>query len=307
MKFFDAIEGFASQLIFEAKENAPTLCIIGASICAVGAVIAAVKASKKADADIQEAKEDIKEIRENSKVDPAGDVEVPQDETNAKIVKRYLMLALRLTKRYAVTALFLVACIFLMAKANDIHLEREAGLVASIGFLQDRVDEYRKDVANVIGEDKEKDIWNGVETVEKVVGKDNEGKDIVEKEQHVVNTNRIIVCNKDNMMPGFYKSNHIQMGYFLRGKENAINAHIAVNGYIFENRALAEIVNLKPMILDPEGQRRGKLRDGVAFSLNLHEVIETDPITGDQRKEWAIQPNFDYGIMNKVFLHRSGK
>lgn len=306
MKLLETIEGFGSQLIFEMKENAPTLCIIGAGLCAVGAVIAAVKASKKADADIQEAKAMVEDIREESVVDGAGELTVPKDETNAKIVQVWLKLALRLTRRYALTVCLLIICFLLMAKSNDIHIEREAGLFATIGLLQETQEAYRKDVAKVLGEEKERDIWDGVQTVKKVVGKDLDGNDIVEEEKEVVNyNNRIIVLTKENMMPGYYKPNHMAMGAYLRAQEHFINHTLAIKGYVMENVVYADYLNLNPAVIDPEGQKRGKLRDGVAFSLNLREVFVTDEDTGERRKEWAIQPNFSYGVAGKVFLHRS--
>ncbi len=173
---------FLNNVKAKAKANSPLLCLIGGGVCLVGAVVSAVKAGMDTKTIYDDYKEAIA-VRE-ADVTPADEEPsceiIYSEEDFAKDKKKLKThLALDLFKAYALPVALSTVSLILFVEGNRVLERRNSALSAALATTQSMLNAYRHRVASYLGEEKEKEVWNGLEKV-KVV---DENGNVIEEEQ----------------------------------------------------------------------------------------------------------------------------
>lgn len=144
--------------IFLAKKFAPEI-LTGVGI--VGVVTAAVlgaKATLKLEETLDENSQ-LTELARHNQLDGKG--------TEKDVVVAATHGYFKVAKLYTPAITIGVASIGCILGAHGIMRKRNAGLLALVGVLETSINNYRARVTEEIGEEREKDLYNGVRTVER--------------------------------------------------------------------------------------------------------------------------------------------
>lgn len=164
MKLIDIAKNSARVVKEYTRANAPTMLNIVGVVGFVAAGVIACKQTTKLSGILEEHRE------KSEKIKDIADSGLYSDEYTAEDAKNDLRIvtaqtAKDIVKLYALPVGLAALSTFCVFKADKLHKANEAAIGASAVAIKEAYDNYRKSVAEQIGEDKEKDIFNGVETL----------------------------------------------------------------------------------------------------------------------------------------------
>ena len=195
------------------SDHADRITEVGGAVAVVAGTVLIARATKNVDPILDDANHKIEDIKTQDREEgPNTDKEVKKELTLA-----YARTGLNLAKNFLWGAVTVGTGLALMSTSNHILRNRNeklakevddlkktvTGLSASVTALSYTLESYRKRVAEVVGEEKEQEIYNGIvsETVSvKEIGEDGK-KHTVKKE---VNKHSIKDPNKINDWAVFY-------------------------------------------------------------------------------------------------------
>lgn len=152
-----------SKAGFAIKKNMPVICLVGSGVSTVLAIASAIKATNKLNTELESYKEDLaknKRLLEESK--GTENEKYARKNYAVSAMKAYSKIALA----YTPTALFAVSSIVLSGKSYSIMSDRLGSAVAYGTATAKAFADYRKKTKELIGEEEEKKISNGISSKE---------------------------------------------------------------------------------------------------------------------------------------------
>ena len=169
------------------SEHSPALLVIGGVVGFAACAVLASKATLKMNDILDEAKETEEKIKTfEPEEDENGDIQEYSEEDRAKDLKLHTMKTrLAIVKNYALPVGIGVASATAILVGFKVLNGRYLTSVAAYGVLEKAYEGYRRRTIEKGGLDLDRyartGIWKETETVEKVVGQDKKGNDIVEQ------------------------------------------------------------------------------------------------------------------------------
>lgn len=248
----------ASKFGLKVVKHSPELCIGAGIICGVGATVLACRATLKLDDALSEYRETCEKIDFLREKVESGETDVNYSIEDAQRDKFILILktSFNMFKLYAPSILAGVASIGFILGSHKILSARNAALTAAYTALSDTYKEYRKRVAEEIGEDKELELFNGFRTkIEEHVndkGKVTKKKETIQERPYSPYTRCFDETNP------YYKRNRGDNQYFLAAMQAHANDKLKLNGHLFLN----EVYEMLGFDHTTEGALCGWVLDG---------------------------------------------
>lgn len=215
------------------RHNKPELCMIGGGALAIGTVVYACVQTYRGLDDILEdhskRMEKVRANKEKAKELPDGDPLKKQVGRETAMV--YAGTALRCARLYALPLTMGATSFFLFATSHKTMKARNAGLAALAAREMGKLRNYRKSVADEIGEEAEQNLYFGTKT--KTVADVETDENGEEKE--VVKTYDDVVDPEDVESSEYVK-------YFVKGNPNW--DHSIDQNYFFLTQMMARANNL---------------------------------------------------------------
>lgn len=214
-----ATRAFGSAVL-STRKNSPHIFFGVGIVGFVGTVVLASRATLKLEPTLDEITADIESVKAN-----AG----PSDQENGRnLFYAYSRAGVSLGKLYGPAVVVGVASIGFLTKSHVQLSKRNAALAASYAAVTQAFDEYRDRVRAELGDDKERDIYLGVEDVE--IEEDGKKK----KVKGIKGTPSIHARFFDQFNANWTKDPE-QNRYFLQAQQNYWNHRLHAYGYVFLN------------------------------------------------------------------------
>ena len=177
-KLMEVLAMTGNKMIFSVKKNSPTILLVTGIVSIVGGTVSAVAVTKKAANCLDEFNERME--RYNQAIENANKKEDPeefysQEDRKKDIRVIYGTMIKTMAKLYVKAFVLETLGIVLICKSHGSMVKRNAGLLAMNGALLKQNDEYRRRVAELIGEDPEKELYLGAKS-EKIIETDENGE-----------------------------------------------------------------------------------------------------------------------------------
>lgn len=232
---FSVVKTFGSKIYMKLRKISPELALAGGIACGVGAIVAGCLASRHVDDIINDAKNDldsIQAIAENDQVLREASFTV------------YKTAAWELTRLYAPTVALGIASMGLILASHGILSKRYVGLSAAYTTLDGAFKDYRKRVAESLGEDAEKILAASGHTEKNIKLENEEGKVETKK------TNSIVIPDHKNSPYEFdynrftatsWQANADYNEMYLRNTQSYFNDLLQFRGHVFLNEVLDQL------------------------------------------------------------------
>lgn len=227
---------------FLSKNSPYILAGSGAAAITIGTIVIVKKAKKQEEVDCEVADRYIEEKEElNAKLDQIEDEKEYHKEYRKNIFKINARRIFTYVRYYAAPVILISGGVLCMFSATMIQTKRLKAISAAYTSLAAAFQEYRNRVKSVVGEEKEKDIFNGVV-------RDKDGH-IVEThplidEKYQENTREFSRLFGDGNSPYWSKDTRLCVAH-LTGAEGNCNAILREKGFITLNEVYEEL-GLKP-------------------------------------------------------------
>lgn len=234
---------------FAIKKASPEIMLAGGIIIGGVAIVSACNASRHVDEVINEAKDDLDILEET---------EVFEGTTKKReALKVYANTSISLLKLYGPSAIMGITSIGLILGSHGILRKRYIGVAATANALNEAFMDYRKRVAEVIGEDAEKILAMGGESIKNVKTTDENGEVQTLKDKQIVIKNRSKSPYEFDFncftAPDTWSDNPTYIMCFLKAQQNFANDLLNSRGHIFLN----EVLDMLGLERTPEGAVTG--------------------------------------------------
>lgn len=219
MKISPAIQGALSKSLFKVQKHAPTILTTIGIGSVVAATFFAAKNTLKLEQTLDEGKARLD--RTNTLIE-AGEAK------ESALTGTYVRNVVEVGKLYLLPSTLLVGGILCTLGGQHILNKRNAALAAAYNGLAASYEAYRERVANEVGEERERELFYGEETVtEKVDGKTVKTKRLVDGE-HTGHPYRFVYDSQNDNWTGFHDENLFR----LQIAQNMFNDLLKVKGHI---------------------------------------------------------------------------
>lgn len=231
---FDGIRSVGMKTYMKLRKISPELALAGGIACGIGAVVVGCIASRKLNDILDETRSELDDLQEY--VDE-GKIENPKKEAFGV----YRKAAWKLTKLYAPTIGLTIASTGLILASHGILSKRYVGLSAAYSTLDGAFKDYRKRMAESLGEEAERVIAAGGHTEKNIKIANDDGS--VETKR----TNSIVLGDNKKSPYEFdfnrYTSTQWQASadyneMFLRAEATYFNNLFNARGHVFLNEVL---------------------------------------------------------------------
>lgn len=251
-----SITKIVSTLAFTVKSKAPEILIGAGIICGVGAVVSAIASTPKALKASESVKKELDIIHathERGTVEIDGhEEEYTENDFKKDLLSEYIQGGFRIAKNYIVTLLLLIAFIACILSGFGILKKRHATTLAILASTVSSFDAYREQTRDIVGDDKEREIYYGLEpvtTTETVKTEDGKTKKVKKTEMLLDDS---IDCpallgpysiRLDSTNPGFRINggDPLYMDSWLSIIESTLNAKLHMRGHLFLSEVLEEL------------------------------------------------------------------
>ena len=234
----EVLKNIGTKTYMKLRKISPELALAGGIACGIGAVICGCLASRKVDALIQETRDDLDILEEEIN---NGNIENPK-----KVAfKVYSTAAWNFTKLYAPTMALTTASVGLILASHGILSKRYVALSSTYSALDAAFKDYRKRVAESLGEDAERILAAGGRT-EKNIKFENENGETETKK-----TNSIVLNEHKNSpyefdfnrftAPGVWEPSADYNRMRLENTQRYFNELLTARGHVFLNEVLDEL------------------------------------------------------------------
>ena len=239
--------------------------------------------------------EDTLENAENRSL--VAKAEKAEGKDDLAVVKAYLANTGDLVKLYGAPVLLALASIASILAAHGIMRRRNAALVAAYGVLETAFANYRQRVREVVGDEREQDLYNGVREVTEVT---ETGKKVVKKDlSGGPKSPYALLFDEGNI---YWQPEAGTNKTWLIIKQQHLNDMLNTKGYLFLND-----VHRQLGFPDTKaGQIVGWIADATQgdgyVDLGIFEPltdVKRDFINGHERNIW-LNPNVDGPIIDKL-------
>lgn len=171
----------ASKVKFKANEASPELALAAGIGTIVVGLVLACRATIKAEKIAEEAKEKLELVEQVSEDETKKDIYTEEDHKTDKLII-YAQTGVKLLRVYAPAIVVETLGILAVCKGHNILRQRNGALAAAYAALDKGYREYRKRVADELGEEKEDLLHKGLKAMEiDIPAKDEEGREMTEK------------------------------------------------------------------------------------------------------------------------------
>ncbi len=241
----NVIKNVGCRMYLKLRKISPELALAGGIVCGVGAIVAGCVASRKVNDIVEETNNQLNDIQasyENATHQNSNRL-VNNIKKESFIV--YRNAAWKFAKLYAPTVGLTMASIGLILTSHGILNKRYVGLSAAYSALDGAFKDYRKRVANVLGEDAEKILNNG--------GKVEKNIKVIDEDDNVATKtgSNIVIQNHKNSPYEFDFNRFTAKGVWepsadyielrLRNTQNYFNELLNARGHVFLNEILDEL------------------------------------------------------------------
>lgn len=222
-----------STALLKGRKHAPTILVAAGVAGAVGATVLACKSTLHVNGILEKHEEDLKLIRTT-----AADKETYPEYTEKMVAQDKLMVYVKtgvsLLKLYAPSIILGGLSITAIIGSHYILTKRNAALSATCAAITKAFNEYRKRVAEEIGEEREKDIFAGYREKaieEEVVTK--KGTKLVKKTQSEYGEGYSIYARLFGPGNDWYRGGTANIKGFLWAQQCQANEILKIHGYLF--------------------------------------------------------------------------
>ena len=238
---FNKVTTFCNKIYMKARKVSPELALIGGIACGIAAVVVGCVASNKAHLIVEETHaelDDLQALVEENKI------ENPKRET----FKVYRKMVWKFTKLYAPTAGLTFASIGLILTSHGILNKRYVGISAAYSALDGAFKDYRRRVADLIGDEAEKVLSIGGKVEKDIQVQDSEGNVKTKTGSSIV-----VQKHKDSpyefdfnrfTAPNVWEPDADYNEMRLRNAQNYCNELLQARGHLFLNEVL-DVLNIK--------------------------------------------------------------
>ena len=252
------VKFLANKALFKLKNASPAIALGGGIVCGIAATYFACKATLKVDAVLEEAKQQVTTIHAVAD-DPQYADKYTESDKQRDLTITYVRTIWGLTKLYAPALTLGGASVALLIGSHRMMTKRVAALGATVAVLSESLTRYRGQIAELYGEEKEKDIYYGLETqkVDEIIVDEETGKETKKKvPAKVMNPEKRISSYAmyfDSSNPNYIDGDAIHNSDFLADVETYLNRTLRNRGWMFLNDVRINY-GFKPI---PEGQVLG--------------------------------------------------
>ena len=232
---------FARRNAFKIQRHAPQILMVVGIACGVGSTVAACNATLKAKDILEDAKADIDAIHMANADPDANDENYTDESMKRDLTKVYARTGLQLAKLYAPAVILGVGSIAGTVGSSMIMTKRVNTAVAAYTALDATFRQYRDRVKEALGNDKELEVYHGIE-------RDEETGEISLRPAECDNDRQNIKIDGysvyarcfDEYNPN-WKDNAEYNLTFLRGVQKTVNAMLEYQGFLFLNDVYKEL------------------------------------------------------------------
>jgi len=231
-----------ARAVMKVKKVSPELLLAGGIACGIGAIVLGCIASRKVDKTIEESRNKIDDIQKN--IEAASTKEAKKDLKKVAF-KAYVDMGWELAKLYAPTIGLTMASTGLILASHGILNKRYVGTVAAYQTLGEAFKDYRRRVAETLGEEAEK-VLNAGGKVEKNISVANENGEV----EQIKGSNIVIQKHKESpyefdfnrfTAKGVWEPSADYIDMRLRNTQNYFNELFNARGHVFLNEILDEL------------------------------------------------------------------
>lgn len=215
---------------FWVHQNGPTILTFGGLVGFGITTALAIRQTTKAAPVLEKIEKDLAEARQHELTDEH------EEGRQQRLVKAYAKASLQLAEQYWPVLAMGAASTVAIVAGHRTMLKRQASLVAAYSLLDAGFKAYRKKVAEVIGEDEERQLYR--EQVIEGLGKGLEACEYIAGEDDVMPSPYAKFF--DEMSPN-WKQNPEYNLFFLRCQQQWANDRLNGHGFLFLNEVLESL------------------------------------------------------------------
>jgi hypothetical protein len=276
----------------QAKKHSPHI-FFGAGLAGiVTSGFMACRATLRLSSTLDDIQQDIDTVRElKHQYEPKGQYAI--EETGRDTTYVYIKAGVTVIKLYGPSVMVAAVSIGMLSTSHAQLARRNTALMAAYAAIQAAYEEYRVRVRDVVGEEKELDLYRGIRTE---IGKDGNDKEI---EIYRVNpkSGSPYSVEFDSRSCHWDKNPELNR-LFIQCVENFANKLLNVRGHVFLN----EIYDRLDVERTVAGSVVGWVRDGEGdgyIDFGMYEAINSDFLTGLMRVA-ILDFNVDGVIYDKI-------
>lgn len=283
----ESIRRFGGKTVLWTKRNSPELLTAGGIIMSAVAIVLACKATTKLDEKVKPHNEKIDAIKNAIKKEEEEQKGLyPVEQGKQDLTKEYVKTAWEITKLYAPSAITFTLSVASILSSHKIMKGRNVALAAAYSTMQDAFNKYRQRVADKIGEEAEKDVYNNVQkATEKVINDDGDGSSSEEETTKANKEDNPWVYLFDQANPNWNKNGGLNLDFLLM-TERYMNQKLKVQGYLFMS-------DVYDALCIPENQLTDKQLQG---SRVVGWIYDPDDKTRDNYVSFGLTD--EHGILN---------
>lgn len=250
-----------NKMQFYFKKNSPEIMLIGGVVGVVAATVLACRATLKANDILNETSDMLEDLRNDAEAESEESTEVAVVDKK-ELTSVYLSTAKDLAIAYGPAVVLGTASIAMLLSSNKQYKSRMAALAAAYTTVDTAFKNYRKNVVESLGEDKDNEFMYGLKKQKvDVITEDKDGNETTKKQEVMALNNDIGEYSQyarffDESCPDWTKSAD-QNKLFLELMEQLANEKLQRNGYLFLNDVYESLGIPK----SPAGQIVGWLYD----------------------------------------------
>lgn len=251
-KYTQPMVNLAKKAAFKVYKISPELMLAGGIIMGAVAIVSACNASRNLDDVLDNAKSELDALDEI--------VEFEGSTKKREALKIYTNTGVSLMKMYTPAMLFAIGSTGLILGSHGILRKRYAGVVATVNALNEAYTDYRKRVAELIGEDAEKILAMGGENTKNIKTTDENGEIQTLKDKNIVIKNASKSPYEFDFncftAPETWSDNPNYIMCFMKAQQNFANDLLRNQGHVFLN----EVLDMLGLERTPEGAVTGWIK-----------------------------------------------
>ena len=283
-----------SRQVLVAKKNSPHIFFGIGLVGTIAGTVLACRATLKLSQTLDEIQKDLDVVKAKNKVMPQGDLfPSASEDLYYQSVQVYIKSGLKIMRLYGPSIVVSGVSIGLLTNSHIELSRRNAALMAAYATVQKAYEDYRERVREVVGEEKELELYRGIET------KKIKGEDGTEIEVKTVDPNKYSQYAKffDEYSEHWNKDPELNRIY-VQCQQNYANNLLHARGHVFLN----EVYDMLGIERSSAGQVVGWLRhsDGDNYvSFGIFEAFNSAFVNGNERSI-LLDFNVDGVIWDKI-------
>lgn len=263
------------------QKRSPEILIGVGIVSIVGGTIAACRATLKVESILDEHAVMMDDIQ--SGLDDEEAIYTEKDAQKDKTIALFKTSA-KLVKNYAPSALLIGFGVGCVIGSHNIMVKRQAALLGAYNALEKAFEEYRKRVANEIGEERERDLYDGVQTID--VLDESTGEMVKESRTAGIPISPYARFFDESSVN--WVNNAPKNRFTLKMIQNMANDRLKARGYLFLNEVY-EMLGFPPEMNTEAGQVVGWVYgEGDGFvDFNLFRTCTNDEAINEGRRRFV--------------------